>query len=90
MKNRIYIVRLNHIYGIGTQGAHGTRTRILTGMFITNNRCTSVIDSRGHFFAYQKLAPESYFDVFLEGRWHNKYSSETEEIMDRHWIEDNL
>ena len=94
MKGRTYIVRLNQVYGLGIHevrdSAAGGRRRILNGVFITNTRCTSVIDSRGHFFAYQRLSPESYFDVFLEGEWHDKYSVETGEIMNRHWAEDNL
>jgi len=96
MKERTYIVRLSQVYGLSIQGIHRSHRelppppRTLTGVFITNTRCTSVIDSHGQFFAYQKLAPESYFDVFLEGEWRDKYSAETQEIMERHWQEDNL
>ena len=93
MKNRTYIVRLNQIHGLIDQSTHRAESgtyRTLTGIFITKDRCIRVIDSRGHFFAYQKLTPESYFDVFLEGEWHDKYSVETREIMNRHWAEDNL
>ena len=94
MKERNYIVRLNQVYGLGIQGTSdrptAARSRILTGIFITNTRCMSVVDSHGHFFTYQKMAPESFFDVFFEGQWHDRYSVETEKIMYRHWEEDNL
>lgn len=94
MKERNYIVRLNQVYGLGIQGTSdrptAVKSRILTGIFITNTRCMTVVDSHGHFFTYQKMAPESFFDVFFEGQWHDRYSVETEKIMDRHWEEDNL
>ena len=88
MKNRVYLVRLNHIYGIG-KNKKGT-CRVLTGVFVTTNRGASVIDAGGDFFAYQKMRPESYFDIYLDGQWHDKNSDEAEEIMTRHWREDNL
>ena len=88
MKNRAYLVRLNHIYGIGTN-KKGT-SRVLTGVFVTTNRGTSVIDAGGDFFAYQRMKPESYFDIYLDGQWHDKYSDEAEEIMERHLREDTL
>ena len=66
MKERTYIVRLSQIYGLPYRRRAGSDVyRTLTGIFITKDRCTIVIDSRGHFFTYQKLTPESYFDVFL-------------------------
>ena len=88
MKNRVYLVRLNHIYGI-SKNKKGT-CRVLTGMFVTANRGASVIDASGDFFAYQKMRPESYFLFHLDGQWYDKDSEEAEEIMARHWRKDNL
>lgn len=88
MKNRTYVVKLNKIYGIGRGGIG--RTRTLSGVFITNNRGASVIDAGGDFFAYQKLGPDAYFLFHLDGQWYDQNSPEAEEILDRHWKEDNL
>ena len=88
MKNRAYVVKLNKIYGIRRDTIGGIRT--LSGTFITTNRGASVIDAGGDFFAYQKLTSDAYFSIHLDGQWYDKDSEEAEEIMVRHWREDNL
>ena len=88
MKDRTYVVMLNKIYGIGREKRFGART--LSGVFVTKNRCTSVIDAGGDFFTYHRMEPESCFDIYLDGQWYDKDSEEAEEIMARHWREDNL
>ena len=88
MKDRTYIVRLNHIYGIGVD--RKAECRVLTGVFITNCRGHKVIDARGEFFAYQRMEPDSYFDIHLDGQWYDKDSKEAKRIVSRHWEDDNF
>ena len=88
MKNRAYVVKLNKIYGIRRDTIGGTR--VLSGVFITTNRGASVVDAGGDFFAYQKMGTDAYFLFHLDGQWYDQNSPEAEEIMDRHWKEDNL
>lgn len=87
MKNRTYVVMLKNIYGIGRNNVG--RTRVLSGVFITTNRGTSAIDAGGDFFTYQKMCLDAYFLIHLDGHWYDKDSKEAQEIMDRHWREDN-
>lgn len=87
MKNRTYVVMLKNIYGIGRDYIGGTR--VLSGVFITANRGTSVIDAGGDFFTYQKMCLDAYFLIHLDGQWYKHDSPEAEEIMNRHFIEDN-
>ena len=87
-KHRTYVVRLNKIYGLSCKADN--RARVLSGVFITKNRCSSVIDQHGPFHAYQHLKPDSFFEVYLDGEWHDVKTEEAQEIMNRHWREDNL
>ena len=87
MKNRTYVAMLKNIYGIGRDNIGGTR--VLSGVFITTNRGASAIDAGGDFFSYQKLTSDAYFLIHLDGHWYDKDSKEAQEIMLRHWCEDN-
>lgn len=91
MKQRTYVVRLNGIYGIEKTGTNrDSKTKWLTGVFITINHGTSVVTTCGEFYTYQKRCSESFFDVHLDGQWYDICSREADDIMLHHWKEDNL
>lgn len=89
IKRRTYVARLKNVYGINSN-SHGT-IRILSGVFLTKDRGCSVIDERGHYFAYQYLQDNSYFQLHLDDRWVDmkKEAPLANSIMSRHYREDN-
>jgi len=89
IKRRTYIARLKSVYGINTDPHRATR--VLSGVFITKDRGSSVIDERGQYYAYQYLQDDSYFELYLDDRWVDvkKEAPLANNIMSRHYREDN-